>query len=426
MNGAVRRLAPGGHWGARGRMPQGTWVIFATVVALAFLGLARAGEAPTADSLLTVRRNATVTIGGEMRVDYTYRHATSDTTKKSTRTDLGDFALRNTNLRLAIEAGPNVEAFLKLDLTGDSPGSLDDEILAEALLVMKAVGGSNLELFAGRGRAPYGQDITLGIIQSYNHTANRWHTSEGDLYIIDPPRTRRRGGGGGWRNRDLLPPMRPGQFDRALLAGAAYEDQGRWRAELALFQPSAAEYAPRLRDRGNSGSDIGLAGRLWWRPVEDLTFEASGILARSGDMGRAWLRTDLPLGARARDTAEAVSVGFDWRPAEWRLFGEYQHAWDWNFTEGYTIDIAQLGATRDLGDGWRLGAMGEFMRIDAGGSGDYTDRYYKLILNLRYEFSQGVFVMLEGGGEWYDRREGGARTDRRQGLLAGMRVGFTF
>jgi hypothetical protein len=264
------------------------------------------------------------------------------------------------------------------------------------------------------------------MLQSYHHLSNRADSPEGRVFIVETPDDAAGRPANPGRNLEN-PPMRPGQLDRVFLAGAAYGWEDRRRLEMAVFQPDRGAYAPRLRNRGpggwrENGSDIGFSARLWWRPVESLTLEGSAVLAHSDDMGRAWLRTDLPNGTGARKNAFALSLGFDWRRDPWHVFGEYQHGEDWNFSRGHDSDIWQVGLARSWGD-WRVGGMAEGLRLAAGGR---VDAYYKLALNIRYAAPAGWFVMAEYGREWFRRREDGHRTAKADGDFAGVRVGIVF
>ncbi len=374
-------------------------------------------------SLTSLRKNAVVGIGGEIAVDYSYRDSDAAYTAPNAKTfpmdsNVGDLALHHANIRIRADVHPNVSAFMKLDLQpgADRP---DGDILEEAMLVMSAVGGTGLGFFGGRGRAPYGQDITLGMLQSYHHNANEWTSSEGPVFITDSP------------EKDNRPPMRPGQIDRVVMAGASYSWQGRWKVEAAAFQPWFEEYDDRLagREDWKNPAGIGAAGRIWWRPFEELTVQLSVVAARSGDMARIHLRRDIDAGSGARgaETAYAFSAGFDWRRGAWRVFGEYQRGMDWNFTKGYDTDTLQLGAAVEVLERWRVGAMAEGLRIDDGAGAERVKQdYFKLALNVRHAFDNGFFVLAEYGREWMRRERGGDIEQRRRGNFAGVRMGFSF
>jgi predicted porin len=160
-------------------------------------------------------------------------------------------------------------------------------------------------------------------------------------------------------------------------------------------------------------------------PFEDFVLQASAIVVRAGGMAKMRLREDLLPGARARgaETAVAASVGFDYRRGPWRVFGEYQRGWNWNFTEGYDTDAWQLGAAYDFAPGWRAGAAVEGLHIRDAGRGVRT-AYARGILNLRRSFGNGIFLLAEYGYE--RRRRSGDFVDRATGHFVGLRLGFSF
>lgn len=388
-------------------------------VACLCVGVLRAGDAAP-DALVSLQRNATVSIGGEVATDFVVRHTKGG---GGAHINAGDFEIKNTNLRLRAEVHPNLKALFKLDLSDDSElNDSDRQLLEEAMLVMDSVGGTGLSLSAGKGRAPYGQDVTLGLIQSYHHSANRNDTSEGRVFVVDPPATRIGGAvpspGDRW-----LPPPRPGQIDRVVMAGAAYEWDSRWRFEAAVFQPDFG--LDRYRVQGDAGNGKGVSARLWWQPVEGLVAEVSGVVAHSSAMGDPTRRLDLDGFASARKNEWALSAGVDWRFGDWNLFGEYQHGFDWNFTRDYDVDIAQLGAARYFGS-WRVGGMVEWLGIDDPSAGGMDDDYFKLTLNVRYMFANGAFVTAEYGKEWFRRVYVSGNRDKRHGDIFGVRFGFSF
>ena len=385
----------------------------------------------TPSNLASLRKNATVHIGGEVRVDYAYRdskdtHAAPHATKPRD-TKLSDLAVKGANLRLRADVHPNLQAFFKLDLSSRVEDHNDqDDILEEAMLVMSAVGGQGLGFFAGKGRTPYGQDITLGMLQSYHHAANQADSSEGRIFVTDPPDART--AGGGVLSGKSLPPMRPGQMDRSFMAGASYEWHDRWKVEVAAFQPNLHRYNDRLRDRdgSRSGADIGVSGRIWWQPLEELVIQASAMAARSNDMGREYLRLDVQAGARGTNLARAISLGFDYRNGPWRVFGEYQHGWDWNFTKGYSTDTWQLGASREVVENWTVATMVEGLHITDKADVKLEDDYYKLAFNVRRSFDNGFFILAEYGHEWRRRHRDNTLWDKTRGNFFGVRVGFSF
>lgn len=369
---------------------------------------------------LSAQKNAVVSIGGEIHVDYVYRRVPDSLS-------VADFSLRRANLRIRADVHPAASVFFKLDLSDKSePYEEESRIFEEAMLVLHSVAGAGLDVFAGKGGAPYGQDVTLGMLQSYHHNAHREDSPEGRIFIVDPPGRDFSPDPDHPERKKRLPPMRPGQIDRAVMVGAAYQWDERWRVEAAVFQPNDADYAARLSSMRRGGHDLGFAARAWWRPVEDLTVQASVSTVHSSNMADASRRFDLPDDARTTKNALAVSAGFDWRRDPWIVFGEYQHGWNSDFTHGYDVDIVQLGAARTILPGKRLGAMAEWMRIAEGGKARREDEYFKAAMNFRWDFSAGAYMILEWGHEWYRGRRRGEGIAKERGMFLGMRVGLNF
>ncbi len=154
--------------------------------------------------------------------------------------------------------------------------------------------------------------------------------------------------------------------------------------------------------------------------------EASFAAAHSTIMGKKEWRLDLRPGASARKNAYAISLGFDWNPGDWRVFGEYQRGWDWNFSRDYDTETWQLGLARDFAGAWRLGAMAEGLTIKDPRGKNTVDDFYKLALNIRYNFISGMFLLFEYGHEWQRRRFDGHLAEKRQGNFFGMRLGLRF
>lgn len=411
------------------RMRAGRWGLYAVLAVAWAQAMVVAGEpgyaaSDSANSLVSLRRNAIVRIGGTVRTDYTYRSANANADASGGDAHEGDLSVRGATLRLDATVHPHVKAMFAIDLSGESDPGYDDDIVSEAMMVMDAVIVPGLEFFAGKGRAPYGQDITLGLTQSYAHAANRTDSPEGRVFIVLPPVDARENGRADGK---ALAPMRPGQFDRTFQAGMAYQWDDRWRVEIAAFQPDSAVYAARLRD-GRSmakGSDIGFAGRAWLRPIEDVTLQFSAMAVHSTRMRDKANRVDVRPDATMRSNAYSLSAGFDWRRDAWRVFGEGQYAWDWNFTDDYTAITGQAGILREF-DSWRAGVVGEHLRIDDGAGSKRIDKYYALRLSIGYEFYNGAFIIGEYGHEWFSRTAGGRVAEKRSGSLYGVRVGFDF
>jgi hypothetical protein len=383
------------------------------------------GGAVNATELRSLRRTASVRIGGELDVDVIVKHR-EDLPDDDDTVNATEFRTNNTNLRLRADITDETYLHFKFDLDGTG-GSMPDrnDLVEEAQFVWRSLGGTAWGLTLGKGEVPYGMDRTLGILQSYHHN-DAVYTDEGPVIL-----------NAGTEGPDPANPLanphanvgrtaHPGEVDRVFLAQVDYTFRNQVRFEFALFQnndgtqdggpPTAGMYEDRSDDTLFFQS---MAGRIWFQPLERLLLEVSGIRMHNESRGDRTL-----FGADAEDDQYAVSLGFEWAPepshGPLNLFGEYQHGWDWDYTDDYETDTLSLGALWRVNDRLGLGIMGEWLGI---GEGDVDEDYYKLVLHTRYALESGVTFMLEYGREWFD---GDTSQDDRTADVAAFRTGFRF
>ncbi len=348
---------------------------------------AQAGGAP--DALKSAGGNATVRIGGEMNTDYIVNWRSRS---GQTLTDTS-WNIHNSNLRFTIDLSPELQGRIKLDLSEKQP-YLRDQILEEAQIVWKNISGGPFSVLFGKGEVPYGQDRTLGIIQSYHHTEGSY-SPEGPTILNGPQE------GAAFNDQQLAegPVYHPGEVDRVVMAGVNFDWEDTIKAEFAVFQPNDWR-DPALGDGAVVDGDVGIesfAGRIWWKtPVEGMVAEVSGIrqhIRQRGDNSR--------YGSDAVEDEYAASAGLDWNlpglPLE--LFGEYEHGWDWNYTSGYNTDTLSFGGLYGLTDRLRAGGMAEWLLIDDRGN---DHNYNKFVLHTDYTFRSGLYLMAEYGLEFYN------------------------
>ncbi|GHS95163.1 hypothetical protein FACS1894139_07510 [Planctomycetales bacterium] len=357
-------------------MKRHAYILITGLIALggALLGTAVAAEPD--DELVAARRLArsTVQIGGEFNTDYTFSLRDRDGGASGT-VGRGDWALQQTNLRFYLDLGNGAQGRIKLDLSERSPR--EQAILEEALLIWRQICGGPFGIIFGKGEIPYGQDRTLGVIQSYHHN-NGADSSEGVSIF----------------NRGA-PIWHPGEIDRVVMGGVSFDWRDILRLEVAVFQPD--DYAERPRDwqRGGSGFES-LAARLWWQtPLEGLVAELSGVRQYISD--RQGQRVPGNRDA-ARNDEYAFSVGLDYRaptlPLE--LFAEYEMGINWNFTTGYNTHTVSAGGLYQLTDKIELGAMAEWLRIDNRGA---VADYNKFVAHGKYTWASGLYFIGEYGVE---------------------------
>jgi len=333
--------------------------------------------AENASSLVSARRKALLQIGGEINTDYTATiqdrgpHRDPDGVKASTA-----WALHSSNLRFTMDLGNGIVGRIKLDLSERQP-YLEQQILEEAKFIWKNICGGPFGVVFGKGEIPYGQDRTLGIIQSYHHNDGSY-SSEG-LTVLNGPEPGRYFGD---TAAGAAPVWHPGETDRVVSAGFTVEWQDILRFEAAVFQPE--DYPARRMLYGNSGFES-LAARLWWQtPLEGLVMELSGIRKYNRERG------DSRFGAHARQDSYAFSIGGDYfiPGTAVEIFAEYEMGINWNFQSDYDTHTVSLGGLYQLSDKIELGLMSEWLRIRAPGEHNFsTFDYHKFVAHGKYTFS---------------------------------------
>ncbi len=345
-----------------------------------------------ANSLRSAGNNANIKIGGEINVDYIASWQGRGSEHNPAQINAAGWQLHSTNLRFNIAFENNIHAYIKLDFS-QKQDYLEQQLLEEARLVWENIGGGPIGVFFGKGEVPYGQDRTLGIIQSYNHTEGSY-SSEGPTILSGPNYSQ------SFNSAYALSPVfHPGEIDRVLMAGISLSWQDMIRFELAVFQPTDWT-APSIGDGTPVIDDFGLesiSARLWWNtPIEGLVAEISGVRKHIKQRGNRAV-----YGNDAVENEYAMSIGADWKlcslPLE--LFAEYQHGWDWNFTSGYDTNTLSVGGIYDYSTQLRFGAMLEWLRIDDRGT---AYNYNKFVFHTKYTFDNGVYTMAEYGFETYN------------------------
>ncbi len=348
------------------------------------------------EALTSMNRNARVLIGGEVAVDYAYLTRTKQGSSGN-RLQSSEWKTQSANLRFRIDATPDAYFYLKLDLDDAGSNTPGQGLIEECKFIWQNIRSSDWGLVFGKGEVPYGQDRTLGIIQSYHHN-DLLDSGEGPTILT-----------GSKSNPDPLvvaddPSLgrtaHPGEVDNVYLLELNYTFRDFLKFEASVFQNNDGRdengYLSTMHE--NRSDDFGMqsfAFRTWFTPLEGLTVESSFIRKHSATRGD----TDV-FGQAAKTSQMAASFGFDYVSAgPWEFFGEYQHGWDWNYTEGYDVDIAQLAAVREITPSFKLGVMTEWMRIDDRGE---IDNYAKLVTSGKYMFDTGIYLILEYGYEWFD------------------------
>lgn len=398
---------------------------------LAGPGSVGGGEAP---SLRSLKRKASIQIGGDVNVDIIFKHR-DDITSDYDHVDSTQFHTNSANLRFKINATQSTYLYIKLDLDDawdddrlDGIGDQDD-LLEEVKFVWKSVRNSNWGLVFGKGEVPYGQDKTLGIIQSYHHN-DQTYTSEGPVFLVAGTEEAfgRDDFSVGNPHSNVGNTSKPGEVDNVFMIQVNYIHEDWLKFEVALFQnndtlgrgaPTRGMHEDRADDHLLFQS---MAARIWLLPSENMTVEISLIRKYVDSFGDLDINSPKP-----SEESYAFSIGFDYKAKSWpiEVFGELQHAWNWNYTKGYEVDIIQLGliwgTTKDID----IGFMYEWMEIgDPNVLGN--ENYQKFVTSIKYTFKSGIYSILEYGYEYFDGAVPGGGDDDRDAHVLAFRTGWIF
>ncbi len=395
------------------------------------------------ESLQSLKKKGAVQIGGDVCVDLIFKHR-DDITSDHDRVDSTEFHTNSANLRFKISGGQNQYLLIKLDLD-DSwdddrfDGVADqDDLLEECKFVWEHIRGTNWGMVFGKGEVPYGQDKTLGIIQSYHHN-DQAYSSEGPVLLIAGTEESAdvEDSNPGNPHQTVLFPYHPGEVDNVFMVGVNYTWKNMLKFEFAVFQNNDTDP---FTSTGNGQGRItrgmhedrpddnmlfqSMAGRIWFLPTEGLTIELSAIRKHFDTLGDRQ-----QFGSKSRSESYAVSVGFDYkaRTVPIELFGEYQHGWDWAYFDDYYVQIAQIGFLWNITDAIKGGMMYEWMGHDYEFPGIMIkgeDRQ-KFVVSAQYYCTNDLYFILEYGYEYFNGDLPNADDDR-DGHLVGFRTGWAF
>jgi hypothetical protein len=386
-----------------------------------------------AESIQSMKKKGAVTIGGDVNVDILVKRR-ADVTNSNDMVNSTEFSTNSANLRFKV-GQPDAYLYIKLDL--DDPWSDDkldgigdqDDLLEEVRFVWKNIRSTNWGMVFGKGEVPYGQDKTLGIIQSYHHSDGPT-SNEGPVFIVagteeawDPQEYSRNN-----PHANVGSTRHPGETDNVFMVSVDYTYKNVLKFEFAVFQNNET-YGRGASTRGmhedRADDHLGfqsVAARMWYLPTDNLTFELSFIKKHVDSFGD----TD-QYGKLAEADAYAVSLGFDYTPrtVPLNIFGEYQQAWDWSHTSQYDLKIAQIGFMWNMSAAVKYGMMYEWLGIQ-GNNGQQNESYQKVVASLQYNFLNGMYSILEYGYEYYNAEIGHGGDDARSGQLFAFRTGWAF
>lgn len=316
-----------------------------------------------ANSLASMKKNACITLGGDLYIPTFYTNQESYASK--------DYDYNNTyfsgefSLYIDAHATEDAKLRIKLDLEDAFDGPNNNDLLEEVYFTWSNILCSGFNASIGKKAVVFGQGRSIGYFDtlSYGDSAlfQSWYT-----------------GGDDYPNSVGM----PGHRDNIFLIEINYN----WRDVLSL---TSTLY------QNNDGGVVGMDGNrsndflqsfaydVKYTPLEALTLGASFKLEH-------WNEFDNYRGYKKNQEALSVYGSYKFSAIPLELFAEYLHGWNWNYIENNDVNTYSIGAIIDLTNKIALGLQAEYIDYDVN-----NDDYLSLYSTLYYKMTGDVQLGLE-------------------------------
>ncbi len=434
------------------------------------MGLGRASEeGNTADNVLSLRKNAKVTVGGLMttkfqytggKIDSVYDDAGQNTLPMGKRAEVrgSDLAITDAEVHLQVDVNDHFDAFINIDLQNNA----SDYYMAKQYYVRwKNICDTGFGLKVGRDALVFG-DEGFGYLASYA-------ASGGDGLSETPSEFQRHSGfyapafddDGNFTNalaaNGSLIPLHNGWDVSGVTQITPYWEglDGKLKLELSLMQniyedtpyanwtESGAYYVRNSNDMSKVRSrnyGFGTASfRATYEPIENLKFTASVANYRSnGSSGPdgAGSLTGYELDNYMSKNNSVFGLAASYRPACFdKLFvwAQYIHGNNVYFYRGMKSDVVNFGFAYDLTERMTFFAQGDYLRTsydykggDFAGVNNQVGKAWSFYTGLQYSFDYGVSLELGWKHEkiWY--KQNGSTIVKGKGDSLYALLGFEF
>lgn len=412
------------------------------------------GSGVVADGLTSLRKNATVTIGGTINTRYDYISSKIER-KDLNRGDVDDNGvfvpnrnygrmdkvydykggvtdIADSKLEVKIDVNDHFDAYFKFDMqNGDRPHGAN--ITQNAWVRWKNICNSGFGLLVGR------DSVKFGGIDPYGRW-DSWTADSGDMAGAAWGNGRRYAGEfdehltGGMALSGGLMPLRPamGANSRTVQINPYWENQdGSFKFEVSLFQNPEYLTDPRSyyrNDRNGTGTVHSrrmndgwgsVSARATWKPIEGLKLTGSiiNLYAEHKDglwsypSGGTWLPGTNGLGGdvaafeyESSRSNFGTYLGFEYRPCflnRLNVWGTWLHGWNDGWMKDQDSDSITFGAAFDILDNLTIYGLGEHVVSKSkqgerfGGRDDYgfaKGKGWAYEAGLKYTTSFGVWM----------------------------------
>lgn len=357
-------------------------------------GGAAAGEYPK--RILSLQRNSSVTVGGELRTNYTFSKTSgAKASGENFKATIGDFFISTAKLSVDARMGDRWRAFVDLNLSGHqgfrptgkarNPDG-DPEFLNQAYIELMKGGHTGFGAIVGLVKPPF------GLWRRPNLFAKSFLDSP-DLdssYLGDPESL---------KNGDGIPLPHASRFmDPAVTAMLYYEMRDIIRFDAAVFQErEAAEVAYRRGGgedvRGDEALPRSFQLGASFQPLENWELTAHFRNRYSRAHG---IDSQTP-GAVSNEQALVVGAAAEVPGTNLSASVEYAHGWNQGFNKYIDSDSVNVALAYRLTPRMTLHAQGEWLHVKDRFDGR-NNHLYRAMLGAEYELAQ--YLTLEAGWQY--------------------------
>ncbi|MCC8189687.1 MAG: hypothetical protein LIP77_03480 [Planctomycetes bacterium] len=357
------------------------------------------------EGIVSLRKNAVVTLGGILNTRYFYRDGdiksslnTDGDIKSSLNTDQGnlagvndsrtkrfdakngDFRIADAKVEMKIDVNEYFDAYLKMDLHDGNGRDNVSGIAQNYWVRWKNVCNSGFGLLIGRDDLKFGDNSQArGILEGWNKED---YATSSDLWagmnyatVFGADR-----GEGMFVMHSVAPAHTATNWTRTTQINPYWESQdGKLRFDLSLIQAvdrrlGTTGTATLTRDGYtkyrsiNYGAGSGTA-RVIWKPIEGLKLTASAMnLHANNSYSRIFGlegRRDGATGVRGSKNNSATNLAFLYRPCffdKFSIWSQWTHDWDAGFVKDMDTDTVNYGIAYDFTDQFSWFAQGDFLR----------------------------------------------------------------
>lgn len=410
------------------------------------------GEGVVADGLTSLRKNATVTIGGTVNTRYYYRKGTVKSrfddeaidmgaVRKTNDARYGELAMSDVKLEGQIEVNDYFDAYFKFDLQSDDGPS---HMAEQAWVRWKNICNSGFGILVGRDSLKYGMGPPVGELDSWSATDDtnghdgmfNDRSDEFDAFMVG-------------NGRSIIPIHTGWDHSRVTQITPYWENgDGTFKAEISFFQDmdyddgdwSSSTMVRQGKYRRVRNDGLGsISGRITWQPFEGLTLVASAI-----NQYNRYAKSALPAlgeddwvyGVWGRDRGAknntAASLGFEYIPCflnnKATLWGYYQHGWNEGWLDDVDSDLVNAGVKFDFTDQFYGFVQGDYLYVKDGKAMTFHKaKGWAGYVGLGYSFPYGVDVEVGYRHERIDYKDRtGDKHTKYRGDVVYAHLGFNF